>query len=250
MGHRGAAARAPENTIVSFEHALAAGAQALELDVRLSADGVPVVMHDASVDRTTDGRGFVAALPLERLRRFDAGARFTSDGGATFPWRGRGATVPTLEEVLDAFPTLPLIIEIKTAAASAAVRALLERHDARRRVVVASFDARALAPFVGTGIALGATQRQVAVLLMVAARGGRSLRRSPPFDVASVPRRWRGMPLPVARFASLLRPWGRTVHVWTVDLPAAAAALWAAGVQGVISNDPGELRRGPGPAIL
>jgi glycerophosphoryl diester phosphodiesterase len=243
IGHRGTAARAPENTMSSFERALADGAQAIELDVRLSADGVPVVLHDATVDRTTEGRGPVGALSIEAIRRLDAGARFTTDGGASFPWRGRGATIPTLDEVLGAFPTLPLIVEIKTAVASPAVRAVLERHDALRRTVVASFDARALDAFAGSGAALGATQRDVARLLVGATTGG-GLRRAPDFHVASVPRNWRGLPLPVARFARLQRPWGRTVHVWTVDHPAAAASLWAGGVQGVITNDVMGIRRG------
>jgi glycerophosphoryl diester phosphodiesterase len=243
IGHRGTAARAPENTMASFERALAEGAQAIELDVHLSADGVPVVVHDPSVDRTTDGRGHVGALSLDEILRLDAGARFTADDGATFPWRGHGVRIPTLDEVLAAFPTLPLIIEIKTAVASPAVRALLERHDALRRTVVASFDARALDVFAGTAAALGATQREVAGLLLAAAGGG-GLRTAPAFHVASVPRRWRGIPLPVERFARLLRPWGRTVHVWTVDVPAVAAALWAGGVQGVITNDVEGIRRG------
>lgn len=242
VGHRGAAARAPENTIVSFERALADGAQALELDVRLSADRVPVVLHDPTVDRTTDGRGAVADLRLDALRRLDAGARFTSDGGATHPFARRGVTIPTLAEVLAAVPGVPLIVELKSADASPAVRALLERHGALDRCVVASFDARALRPFAGSAARLGATRRQVARLLLATCTGAPALRRAPAFDVASVPRSWRGAPLPVGRFARLLRPWGRTVHVWTVDDPASAAALWAGGVQGVITNDPARIR--------
>ena len=243
IGHRGAAARAPENTLVSFERALADGAEAIEFDVQLSADGVPVVHHDDTVDRTTDGRGAVGALTLAELRRLDAGARFTTDGGRSFPQRGRGVGIPTLDEVLGAFPRLPLIVEIKTARAAPAVRALLERHDAARRVVVASFDARALHPFLGAGVSLGATQPEVARLLLAAMPAAGGLPRAPRYDVASVPRRWHGMPLPVARFARLLRPWGRTVHVWTVDDATDAAELWRAGVQGIITNDPAGIRR-------
>lgn len=242
IGHRGAAARAPENTIVSFERALAEGADAIELDVRLSADGVPVVHHDATLERTTDGRGPVGARTIAELRRLDAAARFTADGGRSYPQRGRGITVPTLDEVLAAFPTLPLIVEIKSALASPAVRAVLERHGAASRTVVASFDAPALEVFAGTGFALGATRREVARLLLAALPGAGGLPAAPPYRVASVPRRWHGLRLPVERFASLLRRWGRTVSVWTVDDPAAAAGLWAAGVQGVITNDPGRIR--------
>jgi glycerophosphoryl diester phosphodiesterase len=241
VGHRGAAARAPENTLVSFELAVAEGAEALELDVHLSADGVPVVHHDPTLERTTDGRGAVAARTLAELRRLDAGAGFTLDAGRSYPYRGRGVVVPTLAEVLGAFPALPLLIEIKTATASAAVRAEIERHGASARCVVASFDARALDVFRGTATPLGATQAEVAALLGAVLRGARRLPAAPPYQVASVPPRWRGLPLPVGRFARLLRAWGRTVHVWTVDDPRTAAALWRAGVQGIISNDPGSI---------
>lgn len=239
IGHRGAAARAPENTVESFALAVAAGADALELDVHRSADGVPVVHHDATLSRTTSGRGPLRALTATQLAELDAGARFTPDGGRTFPFRGRGVRVPTLAAVLERFPDVPLVVEIKDAAAARAVRALLERHGAARRALVASFDARALDPFRNSPFSLGATQREVAALLR-AALTNRPV-APPPYHAISVPPRYRGLPLPLARCARLLRPHGRPVHVWTVDSPTTAAALWRAGVSGVIANDPAAL---------
>ncbi|HUK64913.1 MAG TPA: glycerophosphodiester phosphodiesterase family protein, partial [Dongiaceae bacterium] len=94
IGHRGAAAEAPENTMASFERAAELGVDALEFDVHVTADGHAVVIHDPTLRRTTDRDGAVAALTLEQLRAADAGARFTRDG-ATFPFRGRGVRVPT-----------------------------------------------------------------------------------------------------------------------------------------------------------
>ena len=85
VGHRGNPAYAPENTMESFRQALAAGAECVELDVRLSADGVAVVMHDPTVDRTTNLSGAVASISAEQSRSADAGARFTRDEGRTFP---------------------------------------------------------------------------------------------------------------------------------------------------------------------
>jgi len=93
IGHRGASALAPENTLAAFETAIVDGADGLEFDVRLTRDGVPIVLHDAALDRTTSGRGAVAALDLASIRRLDAGAWF----GARF----RGERVPTLAETLD-----------------------------------------------------------------------------------------------------------------------------------------------------
>jgi glycerophosphoryl diester phosphodiesterase len=242
IGHRGSAAHAPENTLESFTQAIAAGADALELDVHLTRDGAVVVHHDATVDRTTSGSGAVAALTLAEVAALDAGARFTRDGGRSFPYRDRGVRIPTLEAVLFAFPHVPIVVEVKAAAASRAVRALVERHDAVGRTLVASFDERALEPFRGSPFSLGATQREVAALLR-AALTGRPI-APPGYAAISVPPRYRGLPLPLARFARLLRPHGRAVHVWTIDAPATAARLWAAGVSGVISNDPAAVGRG------
>src|ERR1700752_3879311 len=100
IAHRGNSAFFPENTLESFDQAVAIGADALEFDVRLSRDGRAVVIHDATLERTTNGAGEVAALTVDELQRLDAGYRFTHDGGRTFPFRGRGLTIPTLEMVL------------------------------------------------------------------------------------------------------------------------------------------------------
>jgi glycerophosphoryl diester phosphodiesterase len=237
VGHRGNAAHAPENTLESFAQALAAGAEALEFDVHVTRDGVPVVHHDPTLDRTTSGGGPVAGRTLAENHLLDDGARFTSDGGRTFPYRGRAVGVPTLDEVLGAFPGVPAIVELKTAAAAPPARRVLDRHGAAVRTVVASFDDRALDPFRESAFALGATGRDVAALLRAALLGARIAR--PAYRAACVPPRYRGVPLPLARFARLLRPHGCTLHVWTVDTARAAAALWAAGINGVISNDPG-----------
>src|ERR671916_458700 len=104
LAHRGASALAPENTIEAFRLAVEAGAGGLELDVHVTRDGHIVVIHDATVDRTTNGTGAVSEMTLEELRRLDAGHNFSPDGGPTRPYRGRGVRVPTLGEVLREFP--------------------------------------------------------------------------------------------------------------------------------------------------
>jgi glycerophosphoryl diester phosphodiesterase len=235
VAHRGDSAHAPENTMLAFERAVRLGADALEFDVRLSADGVAVVHHDPTLDRTTDGGGPVGALPLAGLRAVDAGARFTADGGRTYPFRGGGVRVPTLDEVLGAWPRVPVLIEIKVAAASAEVRRVLDRHAAAGRAVVASFLDAAVAPFRGSPYATGAARGVVARLLAASLVG---VRVRPGYRLASVPPSYNGLPLPLGRFARALRPAGVPVHVWTVDRPAEARALWAAGVVGMVSNDP------------
>lgn len=235
IAHRGDSAHAPENTMAAFERAVRLGAEGLEFDVRLTADGVAVVHHDAALDRTTDAAGPLGRRALAELRAVDAGARFTIDGGRTFPFRGRGLRVPTLDEVLGAWPDTPVLIEIKEAAAAGAVRAALDRHAAAGRAVVASFLDAAVAPFRGSAYATGAARGDVARLLAASLTGARV---RPAYQLASVPRSYNGLPLPVARFARALRPAGVPVSVWTVDDPVEARTLWRAGVSGMVSNDP------------
>lgn len=236
VGHRGNAAHAPENTIESFRQAVEIGVDALELDVRLSADGHVVVIHDPTLDRTTNHTGPVDRLTLADLQRADAGARFTRDGGEAWPYREKGIVVPTLDDVLATFPSMPLLIEIKAPAASRVARAIIERHNATQRCIVASFDESAMDAFEGSGIAQGASRRDTAILLW------RALLRIRPsrvgFSVLCTPRVYRGLPLPVAGYANILAPLGVPVHVWTVDDPREAARLQSIGVRGIISNDP------------
>jgi len=225
----------------SFRQALAAGAECVELDLRLSADRVPVVMHDPTLDRTTDSSGAVASFSVEQLRAADAAARFTRDGGRTFPYQGKGLRVPTFEDVLTELPDAPLLLEIKTAQASPAARRLIERHGAESRCVIESFDARALDPFRGSRIAIGASRADVARLLhrIVTRRPVRSL----PYAVMCLPPRLRSVPIPIASLVSLTRPAGCLVHVWTINEPEEARRLWSVGVRGIVSDDPGRMRR-------
>jgi glycerophosphoryl diester phosphodiesterase len=240
IAHRGASARAPENTLPAFALALEEGAEALELDVHVSADDVPVVIHDPTLDRTTDRTGAVAELPLARIREADAGARFSPDGGRTFPWRGRGVRVPTLDEVLDAFPTVPVIVEIKSVAACAAVARTLHAHAAEDRCLLMSFDPLALGPFHAPPWVTGATSHE-ALRLLAGAPLGRAPRDAY-YRALSVPERYHGIPIPLGLLARAARRIGRPVHVWVVDSPARAERLWKAGVAGIVTNTPREMR--------
>ena len=237
LAHRGDSAFAPENTLVSLEQGLALGADGLEFDVRLTRDGHAVLMHDATLERTTNGIGAVSQQTLADLQKLDAGCRFSSDGGRTFPFRARGITIPTLESVLAAFRDVPFILELKTAEASVEVKRLLSLAGAADRALVASFDDAALAPFRGSAFALGASRRDIIKLYARALVPGSPSHLS--YDSLAIPPNFRALPLPVLRFARMARNAGRTTHVWTVDDPAQARRYWAGGVNGIITNDPG-----------
>jgi len=248
VGHRGNRAHAPENTLESLREAVALGADAVEFDLRVSRDGVLVLMHDATVDRTTDGSGSVALKSMAELKELDAGSRFTPDGGRTFPWRGRGATVSTFDEVVESLPhDLPCIIELKTPAATEAVKLAIRRHGISHRVIVASLDRVAARPLRGEGFALGACPADVANLMMPALFRRRI--RPQAFQALCIPPRWHGMPVPIAMLVGAMRGSGIAIHVWTINDPAYALRLWRLGVQGIITDDPGSMlavRKGAG----
>jgi len=248
IGHRGNRAHAPENTLESLREAVTLGVDAVEFDLRVSRDGALVVMHDPMLDRTTNGSGPVALRTVAELRSLDAGARFTRDEGRTFPWRGRGATVSTFDEVIESLPReLPCIIELKTPAATALVKVAIRRHDIAHRVIVAGFDPDATRPLRGAGFALGASTPDVANLLLPALVRQRVGPQR--FQALCIPPRWHGIPVPIAALARALRGSGTVIHVWTINDPAYALRLWGEGVQGIISDDPGLMlaaRKGAG----
>ncbi|MHC5011721.1 MAG: glycerophosphodiester phosphodiesterase family protein, partial [Planctomycetota bacterium] len=145
-GHRGAAGECPENTLAGFRRAAEAGVDAIETDLRITADGEVVCIHDATVERTTDGAGRVDALSLDELRRLDAGARFTTDEGASFPFLDLGVRVPTLAESLEALPSVPFNLELKEAREDLVARTLEVVRAAGRAgsVLFSSFEEEAL----------------------------------------------------------------------------------------------------------
>lgn len=224
IGHRGASGSYPENTLLAFERALEQGADALELDVRLSRDGAVVVIHDATVDRTTDGTGRVRDRTLSEVRALDAGG---------------GQPIPTLDEVLERFPETPLIVELKETAVAAAAQRCLDRHRATGRVLVGSFEPGALRPFGKPDSHRAASRRETA-LAWALSRAGLHLPAA--FEAFTVPQRHGRLRVVDARFVAAARRAERPVHVWTVNDVAQARGLRAIGVCGIITNHPARMR--------
>jgi glycerophosphoryl diester phosphodiesterase len=227
IAHRGASGRFPENTLLAFREAVAAGADAIELDVHLCGDGVPVVIHDDTVERTTDGRGLVHEMRLDVLRRLDAGA---------------GETVPTLAEVFEVFPDLPVIVEIKHPAASGPVLEVLRRMGCSGRVLVGSFHHSSLRVFRGARIATSASRRDSAVFWAASRTGW--IKPPGPYRAFTVPEYSNNLRVVDRRFTRLAERAGKPVHVWTVDDQDDARRLWDLGVAGVITNFPRRMHPG------
>jgi glycerophosphoryl diester phosphodiesterase len=238
FAHRGGCDLGPENTIAAFDIGMGTGADGLELDVHLSADGVVVVHHDRTLDRTTNASGPVAARTAAELAQVDAGYRF--ERGGAFPFRGQGIGVSTLADVLQRYRDTPTIIEIKvyTAAMGEAVAEQIRRSNALDYVCVAGFGlasaraARAALP----GVPASASQPEVRLALY------RSWLRWPvrhaPYHTYQVPESAQGTRIVSPRFIRDAHAAGMKVQVWTVDEEADMRRLLEWGVDGLISNRP------------
>ena len=229
FAHRGASAHAPENTLASFELALAEGADALELDAKLSADGHVVVFHDSALDRTTDGTGRLGRKKLADLRALDAGSSFSEEY--------RGEKIPLLEEVFDAFGKKTFInVELKNYATprdalAERVCELVKKCGLEQRVLLSSFlsssltRARQLLPEVPRGLLaaqhwMGAWSRSFGFAF------GDYVALQP--SVTDVD----------ARQVQRVHRLKRRIHVWTVNRADEMKRLKAWGVDGIFTNDP------------
>lgn len=238
IAHRGGAALAPENTMYAFRRAVEQwGADMIELDVRATADGECVVIHDETLDRTTDGSGPVSGHTLAELRQLDAAYRFDPESNGTYPLRGTGVTIPTLGEVLGELRDLPLIVEIKTGAVQAPLRRAIADAGAEHRTIIAGFHAadRVLfADYPGPSSASTEAVRQFYILHRLHLGW---LWRSPS-DVVNLPEFSRGRRLVTPRVIFDLRRLGIPVHVWTVNSVAHMNLLLDWGVDGILTDRP------------
>lgn len=248
MAHAGGDGLWPGNTMRAFEAAHALGVDVLEIDVHATADGVFVPIHDDTVDRTTDGSGAVNAMSLEALQALDAGYRWTPSGthlevppGAELPYRDSGVVVPTLSEVLRAFPDLGVNIDIKQHDAETALGLcqLLRDEGALERVMVASFDAPTLSAFrrACPEVATSASRREV-ITFYILARARLAAVYSPPFDALQVPTTQAGLTVVTPHFVEAAHARGVEVHVWTIDDVATMRDLIDLGVDGIITDRP------------
>ena len=238
IAHRGGAALAPENTMAAFRRAVDEwDADMLEMDVRLTADGRVVVIHDETVDRTTDGTGPVRRMTWARARRLDAGFRFRGlDGDASH--RGRGVRLPLFEEVLDAFPDVRIIVEPKAAEAAAPLVRLIRAARAERRVLVgAEFEATRVGARGYPG-PWGASRRQVVPFWLLHRLGPLGRRRAPAADGFQLPERSGRLHVVTPALLRAARRANMPVHVWTVNDPGHMRRLLRWGVDGIMTDRP------------
>jgi glycerophosphoryl diester phosphodiesterase len=244
MAHRGGAGLWPENTMHSFERAVDLGVDVLETEIQGTADNILVLMHDSTVDRTTNGSGPISSFTLEELKTLDAGYNWSADGGQTFPFRGSGITVPTLEELCTALPTVRINIDIKQEKPSlvASLCKTIRTFDMVDKVMVASFSSKVLKAFrrgcpeVTTSAGTG----EVALffLMNLVFLGG--FYRSG-FQAFQIPEHSSGLRVLTKRFVKTAHDLNLAVHVWTINETMDMQRLLELGVDGIITDYPDRL---------
>lgn len=243
FAHRGGSLLRPENTMTAFEHGMSFGADALELDIQQTSDGELVVIHDPMLERTTNGSGPVAAYTLDELRGFDAGYTFTTDDGATFPFRGQGITIPTLREVFELFPSTRINIDLKESTPDREERlwALIQEFEVEERICAGCFDHMALVRFrrlTGGRVATSASPREVRNFLLAAMSHTTRWWLRPAYDALQVPDTYGAIRIISRTSVEAAHRIGIDVHVWTVDERAHMQALLALGVDGLMTDRP------------
>jgi glycerophosphoryl diester phosphodiesterase len=223
--------------MAAFESAVKRwGVDMLETDAHLTSDGEVVLIHDDTVDRTCDGSGPVASMTCRQLQALDAGFHFRDQDGNT-SFRDRAARIPTLDEVLEAFPDTRVNVETKSAEVAGPLLEVIRRHNATHRVLIAAEveawrrDAR------GYSGPWGASRRDIA-RFWCANQARLVSRMAPEFDVLQVPESWYGLRVVTPRFVEEAHRLNVAVHVWVVDDEHDMRRLLDWGVDGIQTDRP------------
>src|SRR6266508_1769115 len=244
IAHQGGDGIWPGDTLYAFEKAVEIGADVLEMDAHITEDSQIVLMHDEKVDRTTDGTGLIEDLTLPELKQLDAAYKWSNDDGKTFPYRGQGMQVPTLEELFQEFPQLRYVIEIKLMQnpIDKPLCDLIRKNSMQDRVLIASFHDEAMQNFRKTcpEVATSASRGEVTkfVLLSKVFLSGLVAPQyqsiQPPYD----PKESRNIPIMTKRFIREAHAKNIADEPWTVDNPQLMKQYIEWGVDGIMTDRP------------
>ncbi len=243
IGHRGAAALCPENTLESIRLAFDTfRVDGVEFDVHLTQDNIPVIIHDAKLERTTNGTGYIEQSALEKIRALNAGHYFDPDKNKTFPFRTHALKIPTFEELLQEFPNQVLLVEIKPKDRDVVRRSmdLIKKYNAEFRVIVGSkhhdiFDElKTNYPDIPRFL----SQREIVLAYLDYSRGNK-LPSQDPLSVASMPLEKCGMRFAGKGFIDFLHRKKIRSFFWTINDPEMMRQLAGAGADGIITDNPG-----------
>jgi glycerophosphoryl diester phosphodiesterase len=244
IAHQGGDGVWPGDTMYAFEKAVEIGADVLEMDAHITKDGRIVLMHDETVDDTTDGTGLIEDMTLEELKKLDAAYQWSKDGGQTFPYRGQGIQVPTLDELFQEFPQMLYVIEIKLTEnpIEKPMCDLIHEYNMQDKVLIASFHDDVMKNFRETcpDVATSASRTEVRnyVLPGKAFLWGFYIPHfqsiQPPYD----PKDSLNIPIMTERFIRESHAKNIKVEPWTVDDPELMKQYIEWGVDGIITDRP------------
>ncbi|MFO8031467.1 MAG: glycerophosphodiester phosphodiesterase [Desulfohalobiaceae bacterium] len=242
LAHRGGALIRPENTMPAFEHALELGAHGLELDIHKSMDGELVVIHDFTVERTTQGIGKVEEMDLAELKMLDAGHYFSPhDRPQEHPYRGMGIEIPTLRQVLQRFPDTLLCIEIKPNKPEIAehLASMLQEHDRVQNTIVSSFHHKVLKRMreILPQVATGASKKEVRRVYFLH-RLYLYWLYTPKAEVLQVPEKVGSIQLARPGLIRQAQDKGQLAQVWTVNQASNMRKYLDLDVHGIITDRP------------
>lgn len=250
IAHRGGRRIRPEHTLLAYDQALADGADVLELDINETIDGVLVVMHDRTVDRTTDCSGAIKDMTFDEIRECDAGYNFSPDGGETYPYRGMGLVVPRIEEVFDRYPDAPVVIEIKQEAPSIIDHfvEVIREYEVTDKMIGAAFSddvliqLREAAPEIASSMGVNET-----LVFWGNSFNPIDPEYDPPAEFLQVPTEYnigdRDVVVLHPGFVPRAHELAMYVHVWTINDEATMRDLIELGVDGIMTDDPPLLSR-------
>jgi glycerophosphoryl diester phosphodiesterase len=249
FGHRGAAGVAPENTLASVQRAFDDGAQFVEFDVRGAKDGEVVIIHDATVGRTTNGRGRVSQKKLKELKLLHAGWWFSPDGGGSFPYRSQKIEIPTLDEFFSSFLSGKAIIEIKQNRPPIVKKVIQSvcRWGREDQVLLATEKDQIMAQIRheiqqdGLPIVTGFSYGDVAEFMRWVAMG-KTEPFSPVGRALQIPEKYQGMTLVSTETVQAAHDLGVEMFVWTVNAVEEMERLLGLGIDGIITDYPARLR--------
>ncbi|MBK5200162.1 MAG: glycerophosphodiester phosphodiesterase [Spirochaetaceae bacterium] len=243
VAHRGDSKHFPENTLPAFLSAVKMGIDIVETDVHLTSDNIIIIWHDNSLERNTDGSGTIEEHTYQELLKYDAGYSFSHDGGITFPFRGKGIKLCTLEEALLECPNQRFNIDLKTKQSGIVeefVR-IIRKHKAESRVCCASFRLtnlkaiRKIAPDILTSITtievLSLLLKQKFHILPKILAHGRKI-------IFQVPVAQYGLKIITPSFVKEMHKRNAVIMVWTINEEKEMRRLFELGVDAVMTDDP------------
>ena len=245
FAHQGGENLWPSNTLYAFEHSAQLGVDVLDSDMHMTSDGVLVLMHDQTVDRTTNGSGAIRDLTLAQIKQLDAGYYFSEDNGQTFPYRGQGLTVPTLEDLFQTFPDKRFGIEIKQTDPQPTAKrfcSLIRQYHLEERVLVSSFSQENMDAFrrVCPEVSTSATEGEV-LRFYIIFRLGLIDTLTPNYSSLQVPEKSSGITLLTSELVKAAHRRGLAVQPWTINETADLQRILALQVDGINTDNPDRL---------